>query len=190
MSDQNNPSLEELFVRYSQDQLEAFDLIYKEVAPGLERYLRRRLKLDQEVQEVLQQVFLRLHRYRYRYNSKYLAWQWVFVVARSELLAFCRSQAKAAQTLGFEDLGADIFSADPSQNSDSVSNTGISGELLQALEQETDGATWELLQKKYIEEQTYSEIAQALGVSEESLRQKLSRALRRLRKRLRVQGSH
>ncbi len=170
-------SLEELFSRYAQDDPEVFPAIYEQIAPGLERYLASRLRSKEAIGEVMQEVFLRLHQYRYRYNSKHLAWQWVFVVARTQLRLCYQKQGVRAQEVE--------FLPELSQE-DSVSTNMDRGRLdLEEVEAQVDPETFLLLKRKYIEEYSYREIAEELGLDEANLRQRLSRSLRRLRQSLR-----
>lgn len=171
--------LEQLFTLYAEDRFEAFEQIYPLISGGIETYLRRRLHDDESIAEVMQESFLKLHHYRNRYDSKYLAWQWIYVITRSELRAY-KNKYKGR-------LREDEFQEHLSQSEDNSTNTLMKDELETAFEQ-LDGETRELLRDKFILEHTYDEIAERLGVNSSSLRQKASRVLRALKKTLLNEG--
>lgn len=178
MKNTDQKTLEDLLLSYARDSEDAFPLIYQKVAPGLERYLRRRLKGDQETLEVMQQVFMRLHQYRVRYDSRYLGWQWIYVIANSELSAFWRSQSRHKRN--------QVELKEMSQNDELESNTFKEVEHRDEVElliSDLDEKTRHLLGDKFIDGQTYEEIAARTGKSAQSLRKKISRVLEDLKRK-------
>jgi RNA polymerase sigma-70 factor, ECF subfamily len=168
-------SLENLLIRYSRDDAEAFAPLFKAAAPGLERYLRRRLKNPEAREDVLQMIFMQIHHYRHRYDSKYLAWQWLYVIARSELSTYCRRRSVEESTLD--------FSEHLSQIPDDSPNTEVREHLEELLHDIPDEDKL-LLVDKFMEEKTYEEIAEDLGLSSQSLRKRVSRLLKNLKEKV------
>lgn len=168
-------SIESLFCRYAEDDPAAFEQLYKHLAPGLERYLGRRCGNRDEVAEVMQQVFLRLHQYRRRYNPDYAAWQWVYMIARTELISWHKKKKKHESEHEFSDF--------LSQTEHSDTKTLMKDELDQAFS-DVDPEIRELLELKFMEERSFDEIAQVQGTKAQTLRQRSSRALKSLRERI------
>jgi RNA polymerase sigma factor (sigma-70 family) len=168
----STPSLAQDFLLYGQDDAQAFERIYPQIAPGIEKYLKKRLYNEEQCDDAFQQVFLKLHKYRHRYDIKYLPWQWIYVIARSQVIVSMKKHKNQGLEVEFLD--------DLSQNEDLEANNIQSDQLHTSLS-ELDEATRELLMDKFMEQQSYDEIAQRLGVKPASLRQKVSRALKMLR---------
>lgn len=172
MSAQTISSLARDFLLYGKDDFEAFERLYPQIAPGIERYLKRRLQQDEYRREAFQQIFLKLHQYRHRYDIKYLPWQWIYVIARSQVILSLKKYR-------LEGLHSEYLDS-VSQNANVEANTD-DGIDLEAHLLNLDSGTRELLMDKFMDQQSYDEIALRLGVKPASLRQKVSRALKLLR---------
>jgi RNA polymerase sigma-70 factor, ECF subfamily len=159
-------------VLYGLDDTEAFNRLYLQIAPGIEHYLKRRLHHEEQVSDAFQQVFLKLHQYRHRYDIKYLPWQWIYVIARSQVIISSKKARLDSRHQEYDDS--------LSQNEDIEANNIQSDQLHSSLSL-VDEATREILMDKFMDQQSYDEIALRLGVKPASLRQKVSRALKFLR---------
>ncbi len=92
---------EQLMEEYIKGDHMAFEALYVRYQKTVFSYLRKRLPDEQSQGEVFQNTFLKLHRNRDRYQSKYPFIKWLYTIARSELLDFCK--LKKLDTVPFED---------------------------------------------------------------------------------------
>jgi len=87
---------EQLMRDYLDGDPQAFRLIYEQYSSLLYSFLKRRLTREEDALDVLQSSFLKFHRTRDRYQSKYAILQWLYVIARSELVDFQRKSSSVA----------------------------------------------------------------------------------------------
>lgn len=166
------PSDEELMQAYQAGDSLAFETLYLRSSPKLYGYLRKKLSRSNEVEDVFQRVFLKLHRTRSDYDPKYLFEQWLFVIARTAVLDHFRMQQRSNAVFTDQDV---------SELSDRVT---IDGER-EHVELPSLGALTaeqrQVIELKVIDDLTYEQIATRLRRSETSVRQLFSRAVRKLR---------
>ena len=68
-SDFKNKTDEELMETYKMGEVAAFDILFERHSGQVLGYLSRKLSSSKEAQDVLQDVFFKLHRSRHQYNS-------------------------------------------------------------------------------------------------------------------------
>lgn len=161
---------------YQGGDFHAFDRLYQQNSEKLYAYLKK--KLGSEADDVFQLVFLKLHRSRAQYDSKYLFEQWLFVIARSVLLDYLKQKRRLNKGLPVDS------SAEVEEISDPVSQSdpGSSYDQIEALDlRQLSTEQNEVLRLRVLDELTYSEIAEKLNRSEVSVRQLVSRAIKKLR---------
>jgi RNA polymerase sigma-70 factor (ECF subfamily) len=169
---------EELMVRYLAGDDSAFELLYGKYSGKVYAYLRKKLNSPQEVEELFQISFLKFHRARDRYNSKYPVLQWMFVIVRSSLIDHYR---KTARQVDLSDIPIECFSEPMSQNEAAPS---LISERAGALLGQLPRHQRDIVTRRIIDDQTYEEIALSLNCSEESIRQTVSRTLRKMKTNL------
>lgn len=149
----------------------AFETLYLRSSPRLYGYLRKKLGSSPELDDVFQQVLLKLHRTRHAYDPRYRFEQWLFVIARTTVLDHFRKNRRTESLLQeqwtMKELGRGADAEAPDRE---VRLDGLTEVQRQVVEQ------------KVVEELPYEEIAARLQRSEESVRQLFSRAIRKLRK--------
>ena len=72
--------------QYQAGSLGAFQEIYGQLAPGVKRYLWHLTRGADAAEDLLQEVFLQMHRSRAAYNPAYAVRPWVFGLARNVFL--------------------------------------------------------------------------------------------------------
>jgi RNA polymerase sigma factor (sigma-70 family) len=72
---------EELMEAYAAGEQEAFRELFRRTAPALAAFLRHDLSRRQDANDLLQQVFLQLHRARHDYRSGAPLRPWLFTIA-------------------------------------------------------------------------------------------------------------
>jgi len=160
-------------LRYQSGDEGAFAELYRRYNQRVYAYLSRRLNERDWRDDVFQMVFTKLHRTRHQYDPTYRFDQWIFVMTKTVLLDFWKTTGQTTQR---------YYSAHgevpETQSQISESNSEISLEGLTS-DQKT------ALKLRFFDDLSYGEIAGRLGRSEPTVRQIVSRALRKLRGSLR-----
>lgn len=152
---------------YQDGDESAFNRLYEKYSPLVFGYLSRKIR-DDEVEDLYQKVWRTLHEKRDLYSDQPFA-PWFFVMIRNLLVDEYRRLGRRRTTL-----------ASPVMEEVSESHDHDLESLLSFAGPEGR----ELIEKYYLEEKSYSYLSQELGKSQESLRQKVSRALGKIRENL------
>ena len=91
---QGERRLRELMRDYQDGRFEAFDDLYAALAPVLRRYLTSHARDAAKADDLVQDVFLQVHRARHTYDSKYPVTPWVIAIARHVWLMDRRTQSR------------------------------------------------------------------------------------------------
>ena len=169
---------EELMARYLRGEDSAFELLYQKHSGKVYAYLKKKLKSSEEVEELFQSAFLKFHRVRSNYDPKYPVLQWLFVIVRSLLIDHYR---KAGRQIEVTDTPIENFSETMSQNH---SEPSLITERVDALLESLPEEQRDIVTRRVINDQTYEEIALSLNRSEQSVRQAVSRALKKIKSNL------
>lgn len=169
LNDLKSKSDEELMETYRLGSAAAFDILFQRHSPRVFGYLSKRLVQKKEAEDLLQEVFFKLHRSKHLYNSPLPFSPWMFSIARSVLLDFAkkRNLEDPVDTSDFDQIPA----TDPQAPKTDFSET------LGALPQQQRQA----VSLKVYDEQTFEEIAIRLSTSPENARQLVSRGIKKLR---------
>ena len=148
-------AFEEFFARHKQ-------LIYS--------YLRSRLSPG-DADEAFQRTFLKIHKYILKYDSTQSALGWVMTIARNVANDFKPTQARA---LTLEEVSEFELSVDD-QGAVEARRT------LEALVKDLSPSDKSLIERRFLDEESFENIAKERGWSVVNTRQKISRLIRRLR---------
>lgn len=165
-----NLSDEELMVRYQQEDFAAFEILYARLAPRVYAYFRKRVQRAEAVEELFQMVFMKLHQTRHTYNAEFKVLPWLYTICRTTL-------ADAAR-------GRRIL---PHPAEESLSDR-MEGVAVEAPEGQTldlaglDEAQETVVRLHLEEDLPFHEIAERLSLKPDAVRQRFSRAIRKLRK--------
>ena len=149
----------------------AFDILFQRHSSRVYGFLSKRLKKKKEAEDLIQEVFFKLHRSKHLYNKTLPFAPWLFSVTRSVLLDFAkkRNLEDAVDSSDFDQIAA----TPPSQKSEQSSM----GEILAALPH----AQQQAVQLRIYDDETFEEIASRLSTSPENARQLFSRGIKKLR---------
>jgi RNA polymerase sigma-70 factor (ECF subfamily) len=86
--------LRELMQEYQQGRFEAFDDLHAALAPVLRRYLLSQVRDGARADDLVQDVFLQLHRARHTYDPAYPVTPWVMAIARHVWLMDRRTHSR------------------------------------------------------------------------------------------------
>ena len=168
--DLQNLSDENLLLQLAEGEVKALDILYLRHSARVLTYSLKRGLSKEQAEDVLQIVFMQLHRKKHLYDPQHAALAWLFVITRSELKDYRNRELK-----------------DFSEWSDSLSQTTGSAPIIevqdeaQALLKELRPREQEIMKLRYLDELEYEEIAAVLKESESNIRQIVSRSLRLLR---------
>jgi RNA polymerase sigma-70 factor (ECF subfamily) len=159
---------EELMEAYRDGSEEAFGFLYEKYSPMVWAFIVKRIR-PSEREDLFQKVWRKLHEKRTLYKDRPFA-PWFFVLMRHLLIDEYRSLDRK----NYKDIQEQLID---SLHSDEKTLLELS-EILQKLAPDVR----ELVSKYYIEGITYEELEKETGLSQMNLRQRLSRAMKYLRK--------
>jgi RNA polymerase sigma-70 factor (ECF subfamily) len=115
-------AVDEAMSRYACGDADAFTMVYGVVAPRVASYLRRRMRDESRVADLVQQTFLHMHRARRTFIAGSQVLPWAFAIARRQLVDAYRSAER------------DLSSAIATEHLEGPSPCGGGEELLSAKE--------------------------------------------------------
>src|SRR6185437_9140582 len=130
-------------------------------------FLRKRVQSRPDQDEIFQRVFLKFHRNRHAYDPKYPLLQWLYVITKSELLDFLKSEKVAKKRQEFHE-DVPLSQNMPSPSLSTVETPGM---------EKLDPIQREVVSMRLLQDSSFLEIASKLKKSEANIRQILSRAL-------------
>lgn len=159
---------ERLMSEYREGSEEAFNLLYERYSTIVYSYLKKRLKSN-ESEDIYQKVWRHLHEKRALYNGQSFA-PWFFVLMRNLLFDEYRKLGRR-KSHELQDELLDKIYADLNTDRDL-------DEILSPLPEESQV----LIKKYYLEGLSYEDLEKDYSLSQTTLRQRLSRAMKVLRK--------
>lgn len=161
---------EELMIRYQThsptEAYDAFNELYHRYSQRVFNFVGSKVKNSADSEDLLQKIFIKVHESKHLYSSKYKFEQWLFVIARTSILDFFRTNKRYQDRL----------------NNYVAEDVGTKEDMDLALFKSLDNDQMELLEMKFIDELSYLEISRELNKSEVSLRKTVSRMISRLKK--------
>lgn len=166
--------LKALFIEYLASSESEFHQLHDELAPRVISYLRKRLRREEDVAEVYQGFFVKLHKSRSQYKKDNPFIPWIYSILKSELLDFVKIQGRHQRRI--EAYFLDQMSQNealPSSNllSKEQEFLGLLAELGLSPEAE------ELLKMRFAEDMSTKQMSEKLQISEPALRKRLSRLM-------------
>jgi len=164
---------EELMSSYRLGEGRAFEVLYRRYSSKIYGFIVKRVGKGAVADDIFQEVFLRLHRFRGRYNETLPFLPWVFTITRNTLIDHERKRSgqerREAEIQGeLEQLVA--------EESDHEESRNVADALRDLTPRERD-----VLTMRMEGELSFNEVAAALGTSATNARQIASRALKKLR---------
>lgn len=170
MQDLADSELMDLYARGSEP---AFDELFRRYEGRAYGYFLRRVACEARAQDLYQELFLRLHRFRTTYDAERPFEPWFFQIARSVMADEWRQQQRRAEVaLPEEDLRSPDGDAERV-----VSAREQADRALESLPAEHA----RILVDAKVRGLEHGEIAAALSKSVDAVKQTASRSLRRLR---------
>ncbi len=162
---------EQLMQKYQAGDAMAFEVLYSRHEGKVYSYLASRLNNDShKIDEVFQNVFMKMHKSRANYNPDFLFLKWLYTICRSELLDFLK--AKKMKTQVWDET---MFAFHQEE-----SNIDLDIEAVKSLNDNEKKA----LTLKYYSDHDYEEISKALNTTQANARKIVSRGIAKLKKKL------
>lgn len=171
-NDLKEKSDEDLMEMYKVGDAIAFEVLFERHSGLVFGYLKKRLSKAKNAQDLLQEVFLKLHRSRHQYDRTLPFSPWLFSIARSVWLDCVKKKniEYATEPEVIEDM------VNPEQMMEAVTS-GLDMEVLNQL----PATQKEAVSLRVIDDATFDEIALKLSTSPENARKLVSRGLKKLR---------
>jgi len=171
---------EELMLRVRDGQRDSLGLLFDRYQVALFNFYLKLTGNRVASEDLVQEVFLRILKYRQSYRPGTLFRTWMYQIARNTRLRHLRKEVPAIAWKATEDSTA-VFATDTAELTEDI------GRLYRALRQIPDDKR-ELLILSRFQGLKHEQIAHLYGCSVGAVRVKLHRALRELREQFHVLG--
>lgn len=158
---------EELMAQYQDGSEEAFKLLYKRHSGKIYGYLKSRVRSKEEVADLFQEVFVKIHRSKHLYNRSLPVLPWFFSITQSVMMDGKRKTSGKSEVFNFNFDQLETAEAATAHSMPALSNLP-----------ENQKAAIEM---RYVDEKTFEEIAESLKTSPANVRQLISRGIKNLK---------
>jgi len=176
---------EQLFQRYTDGDGDGFRLLVERYEPRIQGFLRKRLNDEERVQDLTQDTFLRIHRARESYDPSRKFSTWIHTIANNLLKNEFRNRSRRRET-AFSDIRPETTSAGATSRPVEFAAGGADPEreaYRSELRQAIDTAIGRMDEHhripfvmREVEDRTYEEIAEAIGIPVGTVKSRLNRA--------------
>jgi RNA polymerase sigma-70 factor (ECF subfamily) len=180
-----------LMLRVQGGDQTAFQELFRKFGPRVLQYARRFVGSDAQAEEVTQDVFVQVFRFRHRYRPQSRFSTWVFTITTNLCLNELRRPERKLR-VDIWDRRDDEDRAEGPQLADEAAITPEEGAATRELARQLEAAVGELPPKQRaalllsrVDGLAYRDVAQALGCSEGAVKALLFRATQTLKKNLR-----
>jgi len=161
---------------YAGGDMEAFEALYHRHKNRIFGFLLARLRDRAEAEEVFQNLFAKLHVARSRYRPEVPFLPWVFTIARNALIDHIRRKETFRKHITLSEAGMEAFAEPDPGESQAAIDFSEMRRLTEAQRQ--------ALGFRFNQGLTFQEIAERMQTTADNSRQIISRAIRKLRKRM------
>lgn len=172
-----------LVARASRGDRRAFGALYDALQPVIWAYVSRRVSTQADAEDLVSRVFQRMLENLDRYDAKKAGVRtWAFAIARNQVIDHLRTRRAV---VGLHEAGEDVHltavaPSDPVGRLDDQRRVA----RLQALVEDYPPQVREMLALRFGDGLRYREIGELLGLSEDAVKQRFSRTVRELERRL------
>jgi RNA polymerase sigma-70 factor (ECF subfamily) len=176
---------EQLFQRYTDGDADGFRVLVERYEPRIQGFLRKRLNDEERVQDLTQDTFLRIHRARDSYDPGRKFSTWIHTIANNLLKNEFRNRSRRRET-AFSEIRPDTSSSGAPSRPVEFAATGADPER-EAYRSELREAIDTAIERmdehhripfvmREVEDRTYEEIAEAIGIPVGTVKSRLNRA--------------
>jgi len=175
---------EELMSQYQNGDMNAFNLLYLRYEKKIYNYFLRYLSNPERSAELFQEAFLKLHRYRDRYDPKLPFHGWIFTIASNIAKNEFKRIARAKEIFDNEEVDYEIAEDVRVENpEDSLERKELSDKIKEALQSLPESQREVIILSKY-QEFSYAQIAKITDSSVGAVKQRAHRGFANLREKL------
>lgn len=175
---------EELMAQYQKGDMNSFNLLYLRYEKKIYNYFLRHLRNPERGAELFQETFLKLHRYRNRYDPKLPFRAWIFTIASNTAKNEFKRVARSKEVLEDEDFDYEAIEDTRIESPErTVERKELSGKIKEALQSLPESQREVIVLSKY-EGLSYAEIAKITDSSVGAVKQKAHRGFASLREKL------
>ena len=168
----------------------AFAQFYEQSVDQFFRYIITHYSLSkQEGQDLLSDVYLKIWNNMDKFDPKYQFWQFVRTILKNH----CKDYFKVTKPLLFSDLvtrhddGSVTNISDTIESEDNTSDffqAQFDNDMIQNALDKLDEESQELIHSRYVLQYSYDTLSDMYGLSNDTIRQKVSRIIKKLRENL------
>jgi len=181
---------EQLVIECKKDS-QHFAVLVDRYVPKLTRYIRRRsLATSDDIDDLLQNIFIKVYRNINDYDSSLLFSSWVYRISHNEMIDWYRREKRRA-TLSLDDENHDIVSKLITEEDHTArfSNEEQKQHIIATLNT-LDDKYKEILLLRFFEEKSYEEIADILRIPAGTVAIRINRAKKQLQKKITIHGTN
>jgi RNA polymerase sigma-70 factor (ECF subfamily) len=182
------PTDEELIARFQNGQMEAFDSIVQRYKDPLINFVYHFLGDRIDAEDVVQETFLRVYRNKHLYRNIAKFSTWIYTIAsnlaKTELRRRRRRRLLSLSQMGFDDKDyepVDEFMQSP----EGIVDSGMQEKIIRKEIDDLPVKFKEVVLLRDVQEFSYEEISQILGIPIGTVKSRVNRGRLRLQKRLR-----
>jgi RNA polymerase sigma-70 factor, ECF subfamily len=176
---------EQLFQRYTDGEADVFRILVQRYEPRIQGFLRKRLNDEERVEDLTQDTFLRIHRARESYDPSRKFSTWIHTIANNLLKNEFRNRSRRRETT-FSDLRPETSPAGGAARPVEFEARGADPER-EAYRSELREAIDTAIERmdehhrvpfvmREVEDLSYEEIAEAIGIPVGTVKSRLNRA--------------
>lgn len=175
---ENTGHLEALMMQSLKGDQRAYAALLQETSRLLRPFLSRRLSAASEVDDLLQEILLSIHKARHTYDGKRPYKPWAYAIARFRLQDFLRAHYadQLRHAVDFDELEETL--------PEYVTEPAMSYESIEREVQKLPDKQASILQLMHQDGYTSREVAEKMGMNESAVKVAAHRAYKLLRKKL------
>ena len=176
---------EQLFQRYTTGDADGFRVLMERYQPRIQGFLRKRLNDEERVEDLSQDTFLRIHRARGSYDPSRKFSTWIHTIANNLLKNEFRNRSRRRET-AFSELRPETNSSGSAARPVEFATGGADPEreaYRSELRKAIDAAIERMDEHhripfvmREVEDRTYEEIAEEIGIPVGTVKSRLNRA--------------
>jgi RNA polymerase sigma-70 factor (ECF subfamily) len=176
---------EQLFQRYTTGDTEGFRVLVERYQPRIQGFLRKRLNDEERVEDLTQDTFLRIHRARGSYDPSRKFSTWIHTIANNLLKNEFRNRSRRRET-AFSEMRPETTSSGSAARPVEFATGGADPEreaYRSELRKAIDAAIERMDEHhripfvmREVEDRTYEEIAEEIGIPVGTVKSRLNRA--------------
>ena len=180
---------EELICEFNQGRAEAFALIINRTERPLLLFILKRVQNEEVARDILQDTFMKLAQHAHRYDPNSSLGAWLYTIARNRTVDYLRKRKHQLMSLdapinGDESLSLHhLIKASSIGAPEQIEHQEFLHRLNQAL-QDINPDQREIFLMRNLQGLKFNEIAEALSLSENTVKSRMRYALESLKKQL------